>query len=133
MSTETKKWYQGTGFYIAAIMSVFGFFIGLQEQDVSGLVQYAFGIVGAGLAVRQKIKKAGIDLKAWITNPNTMAYLGTAVVAIVPKIPIEIFDKLNEVIVALFNKNYSALIAGVFNIATIAYFAIKGAGSKASA
>jgi hypothetical protein len=124
--TEVKKWYQGTGFYVAAIMATFGFFSGLQEQDVSGAVQLSFGLSGAVLAIRQKIKDSGIDFKRWILNPNTMAYLGTAITSLVPMIPAEIFGELNQVIVAAVNKNYSALLAGVFSVASIVYFTFFG-------
>ena len=129
---NTKKWYQGTGFYVAAIMAIFGFFTGLQESDISSAVQLSFGLSGAVLAIRQKIKDSGIDFKKWILNPNTMAYLGTAVTSLVPMIPAEIFEKLNEIIVAAVDKNYSALLAGVFSVASIVYFTFFGKKTTAA-
>lgn len=129
-TTSTTKWWQGTNFWIAAIMAVFGFWSGLSNTDVSNVVGYVFGFIGAAGMIRERVKASGIDWKAWIRSKNTWNYLFAALSAIVPNLPADAFTRLNEIAVSLLDKNYQGLIAGVFSLGTILYFWITGGRAK---
>lgn len=119
---QTTKFWQGTNFWVAALMAVFGISFGFSESDVSGIVSWAFGGVGIAFAIREKVKGAHIDVKAWLTSKNTWNYVFAAIAAGAPAIPAGLGDKISDIAAAIAGKNWGALLTGVVSLGTIVYF-----------
>jgi len=133
MSTQTTKWYQGTNFWVSAIMAVGGISIGLSENDVRELVTYLFGGIGVAFAIREKVKGSGIDIKRWISSKNTWNYLFAAVATIFPAVPPEWFTRGAEIAGAISTKNYTVLLSGLFALAVSIFYFIRDSKGTAKA
>ena len=125
MSTQATKWYQGTNFWVAMVMAFGGISVGLSETDVREFVNYIFGGVGVAFAIREKVKSSGIDVKAWLSSKNTWNYLFAVVATFLPAVPPEWFTRLNEIAGAVFTKNYTALLSGLFALAVSVFYFIR--------
>ena len=119
---EQTKFWQGTNFWVAAIMALTGISIGFSEAEVSSVVGWIFGGIGTAFAIREKVKSAQIDVKAWLTSKNTWNYVFAAIAAAVPNLPAGLGDKIGEIATAVAGKNWSALVTGVISLGTIIYF-----------
>lgn len=121
------KFWQGTNFWIALILAGGGLFVGFPESEARDMVALIFGLIAAAGLLREKLKGlVPIDWKTWIRQPNTWNYIGTAVVAIVPTIPVELFTHIRTTIDAAFGGNWQGIATGVFSIATMLYYIFKG-------
>lgn len=120
-AAQEAKWWQGTNFWVAAIMAV-GSIWGLQESDVAPVVASVFGFVGAAFAIREKIKNTLIDWAAWAKSPNTWNYVVAAIAAVVPSIPAGLGEKFSDIIAAIAGKNWPSLVTAVLSFFTMIYF-----------
>ena len=120
------KWWQGTNFWVAASMFILGGFSLVSTTDVSNVIAAVFGIVGSVFAIREGVKLSKFNFKEWISSRNTWNYLASALTAILPGIPLELFTRLNDVATAAIGKNYQGIVAGLLSLATIIYFWITG-------
>jgi len=121
-NTATTPWWQGTNFYIAAIMASLGVSFGIQEQEVGALVTPVFAIISAAGLIRERIKAATPNWGEWIKSKNTWNYLTAAIIQIVPNLPAGLGEKIFEVVQAVIGKNWTATITGIISVATIIYF-----------
>lgn len=125
MSQSTSNWWQGTNFWVALVMAFGGISVGLSETDVREFVNYIFGGVGVAFAIREKVKASGINVKAWLSSKNTWNYLFAVAATFFPAVPPEWFSRLNEIVGAIFTKNYTALLSGLFALAVSVFYFIK--------
>ncbi len=121
----TKSPIGGTNFWVAITLAFGGLFVGFPEGEAKIVVESIFAGVAGIFALREKLKSTKIDWKAWIASKNTWNYLGTAIVSIVPAIPLELFQRLGELGTSILGGNWQGIAAAVFSIATILYYLIR--------
>ena len=93
-NSQPTKFYQGTNFWVSIVLFLGGLFAGFPSDLAAETVEYWVAGIAGIFAVREKLKDAKIDWRAWIGNTNTWAYLGTFVTALVPVIPAQLFTDL---------------------------------------
>lgn len=116
--TKSPSWLS-TNFALNVILFIGGAFIGFSQGDATtgvGAVATLIGVVGA---VREKIK--GVDIKGWLSNSNTWAYLGTVVVTFLPALPVETFQHLGDLARNVIGGNWQGILVSLFSIGTILY------------
>lgn len=123
-STPVKFW-QGTNFWVAAVLAIGGLWVGFPSGDAQHSTELIVGALAGVFAIREKLKDLKIDWKQWIKSANTWNYLATVFVAILPTIPIELFQALRGIIEAALGGNWQGIVAGVFSLATILYYWLK--------
>ena len=130
---EIKFW-QGTNFWMSLILAAGGLFVGFPESDARDLVSGIFGLIATVGLLREKLKGVNtVKWLEWIKQPNTWNYLGAAIVAIVPTLPVELFTHLRTTLDAAISGNWQGILTGVFSIATMLYYIFKGnAATKAA-
>lgn len=114
-----------TNFWVALALALGGIFVGFPEGEAKIVVESLFAGAAGIFALREKLKNSSIDWKAWIASKNTWNYLATAVVAIIPAIPLELFQRLGELAAAILGGNWQGIAAAVFSIATIIYYLVR--------
>jgi len=77
--------------------------------------------LAGAFAIRERLKASTIDWKQWLSNSNTWAYLGTIVTAIVPILPVELFQHLGTIAQAAIGGNYQGILVGLFSAIPIIY------------
>ncbi len=120
MKKELRFW-QGTNFWLSVVLFVGGLFVGFPNGDAQTAVGYLFALVGSVGLIREKVKDAKIDWKAWATSKNTWNYLAAALTAIIPTIPTALFSGLNEALTAAISGNWQGFAIALFSLATIVY------------
>lgn len=123
--TETKKWYQSANFWTAIVLAAGGIFVGFPESDARNIVAALFGLISGGMLIREKLKGLKSDWKTWLRSANTWNYIATAVVAVVPSIPAELFTALRNLADAALGGNWQGVAAAAFSIATILYYLLR--------
>ena len=128
MSNQTDqpiKFWKGTNFWVAAVLAIGGIFVGFPADEARIFVEMLVGTVAGAFLIREKVKGLHPDWIAWIKSPNTWNYLATAVIAIVPAIPAELFQRLRELLDAALIGNWQGIASAVFSLATIIYYIFK--------
>ena len=128
MSTQTQKWYQSPNFYTALILAFGGLFVGFPEGEGRVLVGSVFGTISAAMLIRQRLKTSTVDWRAWLTSKNTWNYLAAAVTAILPIIPVDLFNRLRDLADAALGGNWQGIITALFSIGTMIYYLVTGGG-----
>lgn len=124
------EWMSGTNFWGAFFILV-GSIWGITESEVSEFVVSMSGVIGFGLAFRERIKASTVDWLQWIRSPNTWNYVFAALAFIVPAIPAGLGDKVSALIEALISKNWASVISAGLALLSMIYFTlIKGRFSK---
>lgn len=117
--------FKSTNFTLAVVLAIGGLWVGFPEGELRGIVEALFGIVaGAGL-VREKLKSATVDWKAWIRSANTWNYIGTAVIAIFPALPIDFFQRVRDLLDSALIGNWQGVVTSIFSLATILYYVLR--------
>jgi hypothetical protein len=129
---EQLKFWQGTNFWIALVLALGGLFVGFPEGDARNIVGAIFALVASAGAIREKIKGAKIDWKAWISSKNTWNYIAAAVTAAVPMIPLDLFARLNDLATSAISGNWQGIVTALFSIATIIYYIFRKPGQPAT-
>lgn len=124
-SNTTTKWYQSANFWTAVILAAGGIFVGFPESDARNIVSALFGLISGGMLIREKLKGLPADWKAWIRSANTWNYIATAVIAVMPAIPADLFTQLRNLADAALGGNWQGIAAAVFSIATILYYLLR--------
>lgn len=122
MSEQTSKaapWWLSTNFALTFIMLIGGLFVGFDKVDAQTGVASIASLIAVFGAVREKVK--GVDVKAWISNKNTWAYLGTIFVTFIPMLPGELFQHLGSIAEAAMGGNYQGVLVGLFAAIPIIY------------
>jgi len=120
-----KYFWQGTNFWVAFVLAFGGLFVGFPEGEAKTTVELFFASIAGIFAIRQKVKDVQIDWTAWIKSANTRNYLFTAIVAVFPMIPGDVFKHVNAIIEAAIGGNWQGIAAGVFSLATILFYWLK--------
>ena len=115
----------GTNFWVSIVLFIGGLFVGFPTDLAAETVDYWVAGIAGIFAVREKIKSATIDWRAWLGNANTFAYLGTVVTALLPVIPIELFSHLSELAQAAIGGNWQGILVAMFGIGTIIFHLLK--------
>jgi hypothetical protein len=124
MQQELKFW-QGTNFWVALVLAIGGIWVGFPQDEASGAVQALFALISAVGLVREKVKGLRIDWKAWAVSKNTWNYIAAFVTAIVPTIPVDFFQRLNELATAVVGGNWQGIVTALFSIATMLYYIVR--------
>lgn len=130
MSTQTKKWYEGTNFYVAAFMVVLGFFSAVQPESVREVVDALFRGVGGIFAIREAVKSGGVDVKGWLTNGNLYNYLFAILSTFMPDAPPEWMTQLNGIVNGIVTQNYTAMLSGLAALGISVFYFIKNRKQK---
>lgn len=124
--TAVKKWWQSSNFWTDIIMIIAAVFVGFPTEDGTAGVTAIFALIGAGKAIREFLKSG---VKPSILKPlqdsNFWNYVATVAVAIIPSIPIEIFDSLQIIASNLIGGNWQGAIVAAFSLVTILYNLLK--------
>lgn len=118
---ELKFW-QGTNFWIALVLAFGGLVVGFPEGDARQLIGGIFATISAAGLLREKLKNAKIDFRAWITSVNTWNYLAAAVTAIVPALPVDLFTRVRDLADAILGGNWQGIATALFSIGTMLYY-----------
>lgn len=121
---KEKQFWQSTNFWIAAVLAIGGLFVGFPQDEARWFVEALFGLVASVGLIREKVKDAKIDWQAWIRSTNTWNYLAAALIAIIPALPAELFQRLRDLADASLSANWQGIITALFSIGTIIYYAI---------
>lgn len=108
-------------FWIALIITIGGLWAGFSEQQATALVGQVFALVAAVGTFANFFKNAEFDWKRWILNSNFWNYLAVFILAILPSIPPEIFGLLEDIVKAIIEKNWNALIGAITTLAIFVY------------
>ena len=119
-TTNTPFW-QGTNFWTTVVLLIGGLFIGFPQGEAQATMGYIFSALAGAFAIRERLKASTIDWKQWLGNTNTWAYLGTIVTAIVPILPVELFQHLGTIAQAAIGGNYQGILVGLFSAIPIIY------------
>lgn len=119
------KFWQGTNFWVAAVLAIGGLWVGFPADDAKHSTELIVGALGGIFAIREKVKNLKIDWKSWLKSANTWNYLATVFVALIPTIPIDLFQQLRNILEAAMGGNWQGIIAGVFSLGTILYYWLK--------
>ena len=124
---QEKKFWQGTNFWIAIVLAGGGLFVGFPQDDARDLIGSLFALIGSAGALREKLKGlTPVSWKDWIRSPNTWNYLGAAIVSIVPAIPVDMFQRMRDLLDSAIGGNWQGIITALFSIGTMLYFIFKG-------
>lgn len=124
-----KKFWQSTNFWTAVLLAVGALFVGFPEGAARDTVAALFALIASSGIIRNFVKEGvGFDWKQ-IKTANFWNYVATAITAIVPQIPAELFSRLQELATHLVGGNWQGILVSVFSIATILYHLVKNAGS----
>lgn len=124
-AVQTTPWYGSTGFWNGLILAASGLVVGFPTAEGQSAVGALFALFASGNAIRLALKGAKIDLKAWISNKNTWNYIGATVVAIVPTIPVGVFEKAGDLATSALGGNWQGILTALFSIGTMLYFWLK--------
>lgn len=133
MSTTNKQWYQGTNFWVSAVMVILGIFTGIQESDIRELVNVVFGGIGSVFAIREAIKGGSIDVKRWLSSANTYNYLFAIVATFLPTVPPEWFTQLNGIASGIVTQNYTAMLSGLAALGISIFYFVRNLKPKTPA
>ena len=116
---------QGTNFWVSIVLFIGGLFAGFPSDLAAETVEYWVAGIAGIFAVREKLKDAKIDWRAWIGNTNTWAYLGTFVTALVPVIPAQLFTDLASLAQSALGGNWQGILVSLFSIGTIIFHLLR--------
>ena len=120
--TQDVKFWQGTNFWLAIVLAFGGLFVGFPEGAARNTVGAIFALVSGAGAIREFVKGAKVDVKAWIGSVNTWNYLGAALMAIFPMLTPELFTSLSNLANAVISGNLQGIVTAVLSLGTILYY-----------
>jgi len=124
MST-LKQSFTGTNVYVSIVLFLGGLFVGFPQDLATNTVEYLVtGVTGVFL-IREKMKSATIDWKAWLNNKNTWTYLSAIVLTWLPQIPGDLFTQLSNLAQAAIGGNWQGIAMALFAIGNILYHLFK--------
>lgn len=123
MSTKEKvsNAIKDQNFWLNLVLLVGGFWVGFNGEEATALVGHVFAVIGGVGALANFFKNAELDWRRWLSNANFWNYLAVLLVMLVPEIPSEVIDSVEQIVQALLSKNYQALIGALFTLATFLY------------
>lgn len=120
--TSSNFWTQVAMIFTAAVMMVGGLFTGFTEELGQEVVAAVLGIFAAFKAVREWLKtKPDLDLEGAVNRSNFWDYVATVVIGLVPAIPGELIDSLEQLMQAIFGGSFQAILIAAFSLLTIIY------------
>jgi len=127
MSTTTEapvKWWQGTNFYIGAMMLILAPF-GISQGFATEVVTFGFSAVSLVGLTRSTVITA--KFKGWaalFSDKNWWNYASATVIAFSPAIA-TLIPPLQEIAGAISLKNYGGIITGLLTLGTMIFHLIK--------
>ena len=122
MQAEKTQPWKSTNFILAVILAAGGLFVGFPEGEARVIVGSFATIIAAAGALREKLKAATVDWKTWLRSVNTWNYIATAVIAIFPAIPADLFQRLRDLADAALTGNWQGIATAMFSIGTMIYY-----------
>lgn len=123
---ENKKFWQSSNFWIALVLTIGGLWVGFPEGEAQGTVSALFALIASAGLLRNKLKDLQIDWRAWLSSKNTWNYLAAALTAAIPAIPLDLFDRLQDLATALIGGNWQGILTALFSIGTMLYYIFTG-------
>ena len=120
-NVKATKWWQSSNFWMAAIMTVAGVFVGFTESMAETAVSAVFAIAAAGKMLHNYFKSAEIDWKTWVLNSNFLNYALIIITTFIPSFSAQWLQTLQDLVGSIIDGNISGIIAAIFSIATILY------------
>jgi hypothetical protein len=113
---------QSSNFWTAVVMAVGGLFVGFPEGLGEQFVAELFALLGTGKLLREYIKsRPAVNAGEAVNRSNWWNYIGVIITSIVPMIPGEFIDSLQNVLSNLLSSNWQGVLVALFSIATILY------------
>ncbi len=127
MSTtfNTKKFWQGTNFWVALALLIAGLWSSFSAEIGNTLTGFITGIPAVVFAVRQLVKSGTIDFNRWLNSANTWNYLAQIITVIFGAQYAEILPNLQGLVEAIGAGNLQGIIAAVFSLGTMIYYWIR--------
>ena len=125
-----KESLKGTNFWVQLVLAVGALFVGFPADDAQHTVELLFATIAGVFAIREKVKDAAIDWRAWLVNKNVWGYIGGALTALLPTIPGQLFQEMPAFFSALLGGNWQGILASLFSIGTIVYFWLRPTSPK---
>ena len=123
MSTDNKKFYQGTNFLVSLALIVFSVWSGFNTETGERITELVLGAFGGVFAIRQMIKDSIPDFGKWISSGNTWTYLTALIASVFGDNLAELIPGLQSVVEAVSAGNFQAILsAGVAFLVSVYYF-----------
>lgn len=123
---QNKPFYTSSNFWTFLALTVGALFIGFPEGAAKETVSGIFAIIASFRGIREWVKNnPKFKPIEEINQSNFWAYLATTLTAIIPLLPIEIFDYLQSAIAAAIGGNWQGVFTAIIGIATIVYNLIR--------
>lgn len=119
---SSTKWWGSSGFWNGLVLAVSGLFVGFPTGAASDAVSAIFALVTSGMAIRSGLSGKHPDWRAWLANKNTWNYLGATIVAILPTVPVGLFQEIGNAVSAALGGNWQGILVAVFSIGTMIYY-----------
>jgi len=132
VSINVKKFWQSSNFWTSIVLAIGGLWAGFSPEMGTELVAGLFGVVASGKAAHNFFKNEGVFDKTQLWSVNFWSYLSVAITTLVPiALPDELFTGIRELIGAIAEGNWSAVLTAIFTLATTIYYLVKdNKGSK---
>lgn len=132
MSTQTlaqqegvspKKWFESSNFWTALVLAVGGFFVDFPEEQGHNAVMAIFALLASVKAIREYFTelKPKSDVEEAVNKSNWWNYIATIAVSIVPSLPVEAIDQLQNVATNAVGGNWQGALIGLISLGTILY------------
>ena len=122
MTTATaKKFWQGSNFYIHAILAIVSLWGAVQPELITELVIGGFAVASGLGFIRNHFKTGKFDKKKFF-DANWWSYVGTTITSITAiSIPPETYDAIANLLQAFGDKNWPAVLMALFTLGSMLY------------
>lgn len=104
------------------MLAVGGLFVGFPEDLGQSIVSQIFALIGSGKLLHEYFKaQPKLDAGAAVNRSNWWNYIGVILTSIIPALPLEFIDSLQDVLSNLLSSNWQGVLVALFSIATILY------------
>lgn len=121
LKDRLKKAINNQNFVVAVILMIGGFWVGFNEEEATNLVNIIFAAIAAVSSLVNYFKDAKLDWSRWLKNSNFWNYLAIIAVVLVPNIPGELIDSIEQIVTNILTQNWEALIASVTTFVVFLY------------
>lgn len=123
--------YTSSNFWTFLALTIGALFVGFPEGAAQDTVSGIFALVASFRGIREWVKNnPKFKPIEKINKSNFWAYLATTITALIPILPVETFDYLQEIVSAALGGNWQGVFTAVIGIATIIYNLIRNRSRK---
>jgi len=116
--------YTSPNFIALLASALLAAFAGVTDTQIAAVAAF----IPALFALWNNIKDGGtLPLRDWLGKANVRAWLASALILAIPKIPVELFDPIWQAIDAAAGKNWQAFGVALLSLFTIVYKIFKPA------